>query len=82
MVSSRTRAEKDKNTTRASIGAGLRLRVGYVSANAKDSRYDEIANNGAKKSITGADIVVKPSSRNVDRGSISRDGRRWMGLDV
>ena len=80
-MSSRTKAEKDKNIARASMGAGLRLRVGYVSANAEDSRYDEITNNGPKKRITGRDIVVKPSSRKVDRGRMSRGGRRWMGLD-
>ena len=80
-MSSRTKTEKDKNTARASMGAGLRLRVGYMSANADDRRYDEIANNGAKKRITGTDIVVNPSSRKVDRGRMSRGGNRWMGLD-
>ena len=80
-MSSKAKAEKDKNIARASIGAGLRLRVGYTSANAEESRYDEMANNGVKKRITGADIVVKPSSRKVDRGRMTRGGRRWMGLD-
>jgi hypothetical protein len=81
MVSSRTKAEKDKNMARASMGAGLRLMVGSMSANAEESRYDEITNNGAKKRTTGTDIVVKPSSRKVDRGRMSRGGKRWMGLD-
>lgn len=80
-MSSRTKAEKDKNMARASMGAGLKLRVGYVSANAEDSRHEEIANSGLKKRITGRDIVVKPSSRKVDRGRMSRGGKRWMGLD-
>jgi len=75
-VSNRTKAEKDRNTARASIGAGLRLMVGNVSTNAEESRYDEIANNGAKKRITGTDIVVKPSNRKVDRGRIPRGGKR------
>lgn len=80
-MSSRTNAEKDKNMTRASMGAGLRLMVGNASTNAEESRYDEITNNGAKKRTTGTDIVVKPSSINADRGRISRGGKRWMGLD-
>ena len=81
MVSSRTKAEKDKNMVRASMGAGLKLMVGNASTNAEESRYDEITNNGAKKRTTGMDIVVKPSSRKVDRGRISRGGKKWMGLD-
>lgn len=81
MVSSRTKAVNDKNITRASIGAGSRLRVGYVSANAEDSRYNEITNNGVKKSITGMDIAVRPSSRKVDNGRMSWGGRRCIGLD-
>ena len=80
-MSSRARTQKDKNMVRASMGAGVRSMVGHVSINAKESKYDEISNNGAKKRITGKDIVVKPSSRKVDRGSISRGGKRWMGLD-
>ena len=80
-MSSRAKAEKDRNTARASMGAGLRLMVGSVSTNAEESRYDEITNNGAKKRITGTDIVVKPSSRKVDSGRTSRGGKRWMGLD-
>jgi len=75
-ASSRTKTEKDKNMARASMGAGLRLRLGYTSANAEESRYNEIANNGAKNRITGMDIVVKPSSRKVDNGRMSRGGRR------
>lgn len=75
-MSSRTKPEKDRNMARASMGAGLELAVRSVSASAEDSRYDEIANNGAKKRITGADIVVKPSSRKVDRGRIPRGGKR------
>ena len=81
MVSSRTNTEKNKNMARASMGAGLRLRVGKVSTNAEDSRYDDVINKGAKKRITGTDIVVNPSSRKVDRGIMSRGGKRWMGLD-
>lgn len=81
MVSSRTKAEKDKNMARASMGAGSRLIVRNVSTNAEESKYDEMINNGAKKRITGTDIVVKPSSRKVDRGRMSRGGNRWMGLD-
>ena len=80
-MSSRTKAEKDKNMARASMGAGMRLMMGNVSANAEESRYDEITNNGAKKRITGADVVVKPSSRKVDRGRMPRGGKRWMGLN-
>ena len=81
MVRSRTKPEKDKNMARASMGAGPRLIVGNVSANAEDSRYDEMTNNGAKKRITGMDIVVRPSIRKVDSGRMSRGGKRWMGLD-
>ena len=80
-MSSRVTAQKDKNTTLASMGAGPRSMVGHVSTNAEESRYDEIINNGTKKRITGIDIVVKPSNRKVDRGSISRGCKRWMGLD-
>lgn len=77
----RTKAQKDRNMVRASMGAGLRLMVVNVSTNADESRYDEMINNGAKKRNTGTDIVVNPSSRKVDKGRISRGGRRWIGLD-
>ena len=80
-MSSRARVQKDKNRVRASMGTAPRSIVGHVSANAEESRYAEIINNGAKKRITGVDIVMKLSSRNVDRGSISRGGKRWMGPD-
>lgn len=76
MVRSRTKTEKDRNKARASIGAGLRLNVGHVSANAEDNKYDEIANNGAKNRITGTDTVENPSRRKVDKGRMSRGGKR------
>ena len=60
----------------------MRLAVRSTSASAEDSRYDEITNSGVKKRITGMDIVVKPSSRKVDRGRMSCGGKRWMGLDA
>jgi hypothetical protein len=71
MVRNRTKAEKDRNIARASMGDGLRLSVGYTSANAEESRYDDITNNGAKNKITGTDILEKPLSRKVDRGRMS-----------
>ena len=73
--------EKHRNMARASMGAGLRPMVGNMSTNADDSRYEEMANNGAKKRITGTDIVEKLSNRKVDRGRIARGGKRWIGLD-
>lgn len=76
MASSRTKQQKDNNMVRASMGAGLKLAVRSTSASAEDSRYDEITNSGVKKRITGMDIVVKPSSRKVDRGRMSCGGKR------
>jgi len=75
-VRSRTKPEKDKNMALASIGAGLRLRIGNTSANAEDSKNDEMSSKGEKKRITGMDIVVKPSSKKVERGRTSRGGKR------
>jgi hypothetical protein len=81
MVRSRTKAEKDRNKARASIGAGLRLSVGHASANAEDSRYDEIINSGVKNIITGTNTAKNPSRRKVDKGRMLRGCRRWIGLD-
>ena len=78
---SRTKPQKDKNMVRASMGAGSRLMMENVSTNAEESRYDEMINTGVKKRITGTDIVVNPSNRKLDRGRISRGGKRWIGLD-